>query len=182
MKIKLYTATKGNKEDTPLYKSLNIDYYNTEIHYEENNTKSLQFLYNKFLSDARQNNVDIAAFIHDDVFINCRDLLRRLEDSSRNYTVFGVAGAMECKVQEPALWHLMSKRESHRGNVAHGSPEQYQYTSFGPIPGRVLVIDGVFMAFNIKKLSSDLKFDESYPSKFHYYDLDFCLECNKKVL
>ena len=179
MKYKIYTTTKGKKEDCLLYKSLNIDYYEIPTHYEEHNKEGLQKCYNKFLKDARDRDISIAVFVHDDVYINCRDLLHRLETASRNYTVFGVAGAMECKVKEPALWHLMSERKSHRGNVAHGSIGQYQYTSFGPIPGRALVIDGVFMGINIKSLPGDIKFDESYPSKFHYYDLDFCLECNK---
>ena len=131
------------------------------------------------MEDARNNNIDISVFVHDDVFINCGDLLSRLDTYGKMYTVFGLAGATTCKVKEPALWHLMSERKDQKGNVAHGSPEQYQYTSFGPIPGRVLVIDGVLMGINIRNLPTNIKFDESYPSKFHYYDLDFSLECNK---
>jgi hypothetical protein len=182
MKCKIYTATKGLKEDTLLYKSLNIKYYDIPVHYEEKNTKSLQSCYNSFLEDARNNNVDICVFVHDDVFINCRDLLHRLDDYGKMYTVFGLAGASTCKVKEPALWHLMSERKDQRGNVAHGHPEQYQYTSFGPLPGRALVIDGVFIGINIQSLPTTVKFDESYPSKFHYYDLDFSLECNKNSI
>jgi len=177
--FKIYTTTKGKKEDTALYKSLNIKYNDLPVHYEEKNTKSLQSCYNNFLEDARNNNVDICVFVHDDVFINCGDLLRRLDDYGKMYTVFGLAGASKCKVKEPALWHLMSERKDQRGNVAHGHPDRYQYTSFGPIPGRVLVIDGVFIGINIQNLPTNVKFDESYPSKFHYYDLDFSLECNK---
>ena len=185
-KIKIYSATKGKKEDTPLYRSLNniskdygpippFDYY-----FEENNKQSLQKVYNDFLADARHNSIDIAAFIHDDVHINCWDFSHRLKNLTKDYTVFGLAGAVTCKVQEPALWHLMSERENLRGNVAHGTPEQYYYTSFGPLPSRALVIDGVFMGININQLPVDIKFDENYPSKFHYYDLDFSLECNKR--
>lgn len=179
MKYKIYAATKGKKEDTKLYKSVSIDYYNIPIHYEENNTESLQKCYNNFLGDARRNNIDIAVFVHDDVYINCRDLLDRLERSAKDYTVFGLAGATTCKIGKPALWHLMSERKDQRGCVAHGTREQYSYTSFGPIPGRCLLIDGVFIGINIKDLPINVKFDESYPSKFHYYDLDFSLECNK---
>ena len=180
MKFKIYTTTKGKKENTLLYKSVNIDYYNIPIHYEENNTKSLQKCYNSFLVDARNNDISVAVFVHDDVYINCRDFLDRLERSAKDYTVFGLAGATTCKVGNPALWHLMSKREDQRGCVAHGSEKQYHYTSFGPLPSRCLLIDGVFIGINIKNLPTDIKFDESYPSSFHYYDLDFCLECNKK--
>ena len=179
MKYKVYTATKGKKEDTLLYESLHINYSNLLVHYEENNKNGLQKCYNKFLKDARDNNIDIAVFVHDDVYINCSDLHTKLENAIKKYTVFGCAGAITCKVKEPALWHLMSEREDHRGCVAHGNTKQYHYTSFGPLPSRALVVDGVFMGININKLPDNIKFDETYPSKFHYYDLDFCLECNK---
>ena len=66
MKYKIYTTTKGKKEDTLLYKSLNIKYYDIPVHYEEKNTKSLQSCYNSFLEDARNNNVDICVFVHHD--------------------------------------------------------------------------------------------------------------------
>ena len=114
-----------------------------------------------------------------DVFINCNDLLHRLQNSAEKYTVFGLSGATTCKVKEPALWHLMSERQDQRGCVAHGNKELYHYTSFCPLPMRSLVIDGVFLGINIKKFNRDVRFDESYPSHFHYYDIDFCLECNK---
>ena len=117
--------------------------------------------------------------MHDDVYVNTRDLRTRLLDSARHYTVFGLAGAISCKIGSPALWHLMSERQDHRGCVAHGNKESYMYTSFGPMPSRCLVIDGVFIGINIKELPGNVKFDESYPSKFHYYDMDFSLECNR---
>ena len=182
--IKIYTATKGKKEDTQLYKSLPnslrlVDGVVHPTHYEENNTKSLQECYNSFLRDARSNNIDIAVFIHDDVIINTGDLRTRLVDASEKFSVFGLAGATTCKVGIPALWHLMSERKDQRGCVAHGTNEKYHYTSFGYIPSRCLLIDGVFIGININDLPLEVKFDETYPSKFHYYDLDFCLECNK---
>lgn len=186
--IKIYTATKGKKEDCVLYKCLQGYGYEDEefseilgvsVHFEDKNTKSLQVCYNKFINDARENNVDIAVMIHDDVYINTRDLYSIISKAADQYTVFGLAGATSCKIGSPALWHLMSKREDQRGCVAHGNEKSYMYTSFGPIPSRCLVIDGVFIGINIKELPENVKFDESYPSKFHYYDLDFSLECNR---
>lgn len=185
-RIKIYTATKNKKEDCALYKSLKDKYLGEDdsingfdIHYEEKNTKSLQKCYNSFLDDARRNGIDIALFIHDDVFINTRDLYNHTSSSAKKFTVFGLAGATTCKIGVPALWHLMSERKDQRGCVAHGTSEQYAYTSFGPIPSRCLLIDGVFIGININELPENVKFDESYPSKWHYYDLDFCLECNR---
>ena len=183
--IKIYTATKGKKEDTQLYKSLDkalrlVDGVVYPTHYEEYNTKSLQECYNSFLRDARSNSIDIVVFVHDDVFINTSDFRARLVNASEKFSVFGLAGATTCKIGNPALWHLMSKREDQRGSVAHGTEALYQYTSFGPLPSRCLLIDGVFIGIDIETLPDTVKFDESYPSKFHYYDLDFCLECNKE--
>jgi len=178
-KFKIYTATKGKKEDTLLYNSLSLDYYNIPVHYEENNTRSLQKCYNNFIKDAKKNDIDIAVIVHDDVYINCKDMLERLLDVSKQYTVFGLAGATSCKIGNPALWHLMSKKQDQRGCVAHGSKESYMYTSFGPVPSRCLIIDGVFIGININQLPEGVKFDETYPCKWHYYDLDFSLECNR---
>ena len=180
--IKIYTATKGNKKDCILYKCLQnyeLKHSGISIHYEEKNTKSLQRCYNNFIDDARKNDIDIAVFIHDDVHINTRDLYFLISEAADQYTVFGLAGATSCRVGSPALWHLMSRREDQRGCVAHGSKRSYSYTSFGPVPSRCLVIDGVFIGINIKELPENVRFDESYPSKFHYYDIDFSLECNR---
>ena len=182
MNIKIYSATKGKKEDTNIYKS--IKEYKTYYAYKdliikENNTESLQKCYNEFIEHARSNNIDIALLIHDDVHINCSDLYNRLVHSAESFNVFGVAGAVSCKIGNPALWHLMSEKQDQRGCVAHGSREQYAYSSFGPLPSRSLLIDGVLIGININSLPAKVKFDETYPSKFHYYDLDFSLECNR---
>ena len=59
--IKFYTATKGKKEDTVLYKSLK----GIPLHVKENNKDSLQKTYNEFLDVANNSNVDIACLVHD---------------------------------------------------------------------------------------------------------------------
>jgi hypothetical protein len=184
--IKIYTATKGKKEDCILYNGLkSYNYYYDEkvcgfkVHYEENNTNSLQSCYNKFLEDARSSSTDIALFVHDDVHINTRDLYNLVSDAAEKFTVFGLAGASTCKIGKPALWHLMSDKQSQLGCVAHGTNDNYTYTSFGKVNKRALLIDGVFIGININKLPENVKFDESYPSRWHYYDLDFSLECNR---
>jgi hypothetical protein len=177
-KIKLYSATKGKKEHTPLHKSFKYN-EDIQIHFNENNKQSLQKCYNSFLEDARLNSIDIAVFLHDDVYINTDDLRIRITNSAEQFTVFGLAGTATCNINGQCLWHLMGRREDLRGCVAHGTKERYSYTSFGYIPSRCLLIDGVFIGIDIKNLPDKVKFDESYPSKFHYYDLDFSLECNR---
>ena len=39
-------------------------------------------------------------------------------------------------------------------------------------------MDGVFMAIS-RKVFKKIKFDESCPSKFHFYDLDYSLTAHK---
>ena len=73
----------------------------------------------------------------------------------------------------------MGEKTDLRGCVAHGEKDNYFYTSFGPTPSRAILIDGVLIGINLNKLPMEVKWDESYPSRFHYYDLDFCLECNR---
>jgi GT2 family glycosyltransferase len=59
--------------------------------------------------------------------------------------------------------------------------QSFYVTSFGPTPSRVAIIDGVFMAINLEKIASaGVRFDEQF--KFHHYDIDFSLQCNKNSL
>ncbi len=177
--IRFVSATKGKKEDTPLYQSTKDYELGFNVLFYEDNTKSLQEVYNDAIKTARIQNLDVVVLLHDDIFINDKDFLEKVKTESEKYPVFGVAGAASCTLKKPALWHLMSERKDHRGVVAHGNEKEYHDTVFGPM-GRALLIDGVLIGINIKKLPPAVKFDENYPSRFHYYDLDFSLECNKK--
>jgi len=54
-------------------------------------------------------------------------------------------------------------------------------TSFGAYPHRVVMIDGVFMAFNRKAIET-VRFDEDCPSGFHFYDCCYCARALEKGL
>lgn len=73
-------------------------------------------------------------------------------------------------------------RSDYRGIAAHSTGTGNMFmTSFGPFPDRVTVLDGVFLAFETEKLrSSKARFDENF--KWHHYDIDFSLTCNKNKL
>lgn len=175
----IYCVTKNKKEDTTLYRSLYENKLKIKYVFKENNTESLTKCYNIFLDMFRHSSDSYALFVHDDVYINCRDLNSRMALYEKNFQVFGVAGATTCKKTRPCLWHIMSEKKDQRGCVAHGDNKQYFYTSFGPLPSRVLLIDGVVIGFT-KNIPKELRFDENIPSKFHFYDLDFSLQCNKQ--
>lgn len=182
MRYKIITVSQKSKfEDTLLYNSLasNCIYSPENVLFYGNNTNSLASVYNDAIAKLREQNIIIALFIHDDVYVNCLDFNFRVRKYAEIYTVFGLAGTKAITIKEPVLWHLMSERQNLRGCVAHGKDNtSYMYTSFGPLPDRVIMIDGVFIGINLSLLPDNIKFDENIPSKFHFYDLIFSLDCS----
>lgn len=173
--IQLVSACKGSPENCLLFSSA------TDIHnvaFADNNTDSLAEVYNDAINDFKSQN-EWLVFVHDDVIIEAPEALeRQLDVLGLSFDVVGCAGSREAKIQSPALWHLMGDRKAHRGAVAHLHEGKKFMTSFGSYPDRVVMIDGVFMAVKTKVFDKVI-FDTSNPAKFHYYDLDFSLSCNK---
>lgn len=180
MKIFYFSATKGSRKDTLLSK--NYSTFNSFI-FKENNTEPLPKVYNKAIDFAIEENFDAIVLCHDDVIIES-DLAYRLPSIMQDFDVIGVAGTTECKLQEPALWHIMGggfgSGKLH-GAVAHGDEKNKAMTSFGPYPKRVLLLDGVFLCIK-KEAFTKVKFDETNPAGFHFYDLDYSLSCHKEKL
>jgi hypothetical protein len=182
--ILIVSCSKGDKK-TLLSESVEKLTSNVELHEFKSNTKSICAVYNNFIDKNTDCQDDTAiVFVHDDVYINCKDLHSKIEEGFKTYDVLGVAGTLNAQIKEPCLWHIMGEKQYHRGAAAHpinkepGSLEPYYITSFGPMPSRALLIDGVFMAVKPSVLKK-ARFDETNPARFHYYDLDFSLECNK---
>jgi hypothetical protein len=182
--ILIVSCGKGNKK-TLLSESVEKLTGSVELHEFKSNTKSICAVYNDFIDKNTDCQDDTAiVFVHDDVYINCKDLHSKIEEGFKTYDVLGVAGTLNAQIKEPCLWHIMGEKQYHRGAAAHpinkepGSLEPYYITSFGPMPSRALLIDGVFMVVKPSVLKKT-RFDETNPARFHYYDLDFSLECNK---
>lgn len=145
-----------------------------------NNKTGLSKLYNSFIK--KENTDKKIVFVHDDVLIEDLFLLEKLEDAFNSYDIIGLAGAKSCDLnsQIPA-WHLMSKREDFVGEVSHSDMKRFWTNSYGITPSRSLIIDGLFIAVNVKKLlETNTKFDEDFT--FHHYDITFCLNANKNKL
>lgn len=177
--IAIFTATKGNKWHFPLAKTaleFNLDNF---IHPKFNNRQGLAKVYNKFLDLAIKENFEYIMFIHDDVHLE-HDPRSRLEKLFQEYDIVGVAGCSKAEIKSPTLWHLMGQGHLH-GAVAHGNADKKHMTSFGVYPHRVVMIDGVFMAFNRKAIET-VRFDEDCPSGFHGYDIIMCLDSLNKGL
>jgi glycosyltransferase involved in cell wall biosynthesis len=179
MKTTFYlAATKGEKKDTLLFK----EYVNRkDFFFKENNTQPLPVVYNKAIDFAIEENADYLVLCHDDIIIES-DLTYKLPTLFEQFDVIGVAGTTECKLEEPALWHLMGGGFGGgklHGAVAHGNVNQKSMTAFGFYPHRVILIDGVFMAIS-RKVFEKVRFDETNPAGFHFYDLDYSLSCHKE--
>jgi len=142
------------------------------------NKQTLCKVYNTFIDEALEYNRDWIVLVHSDVYIEVRDICDRILQTG--YDVVGVAGTTQVNLKSPALWHLMGggfQGGNLRGAVAHGNPMKMQMTGFGPYPSRCVMIDGVFMAIS-RKVFEKIRFDESNPAKFHFYDLSYSLEAH----
>jgi len=172
----IISATKGSRKDTLLYKTNKRE----NIFFKEYNKESLQKVYNKAIEFAIKENLEYIVLVHDDVILE--NLSKsKLEENFKKYDLFGVAGTSEVKLQSPALWHIMGgglHGNNLHGAVAHMHDNKKSMTSFGPYPSRAIMMDGVFMAIS-RKVFKKIKFDESCPSKFHFYDLDYSLTAHK---
>jgi hypothetical protein len=153
--------------------------YRNSSHIEYENKKGLPEVYNNFID--RDYVSKRIIFVHDDVLIEDLFWEEKLNIAFEKYDIVGLAGSKKCDLSRPSAWHLMSDREDHCGEVAHSHQKQVWTTCFGPTDSRVLVMDGLFIAVNVKKLmDTGTKFDERF--NFHHYDITFCLRANKNKL
>lgn len=181
--ICICTATKRGDWGFPLTKSLIEHGLDRFTHTILNNKKGLAEVYNNCLDLAIQKKFDYIMFIHDDVHLE-HDPRPKLEKLFQEFDIVGVAGCSKAEMKSPALWHLMGGGfggGNLHGAVAHGNADRKHMTSFGAYPQRVVMIDGVFMAFNRKAIET-VRFDEDCPSGFHFYDLLATLSAHKQGL
>ena len=177
MKTFIFSATPGKKGESLLYKT---DDGKTPFFIKENNKDSLHKTYNKAIDFAIKENVDNLVLVHDDVILeNFSE--KKLNRLFKKFDVVGCAGTTEIKLQPPALWHLLGGGFGSGnlfGAVAHGTEDDKHMTAFGPYPKRVVLLDGVLLAIK-RKVFKKIRFDEKCPSKWHFYDLDYSMQCHK---
>lgn len=186
-KILVVSCTRQSKQDKQrllLYQSLaGLDCdVKMSIHYE--NTQPLPIVYNSYINSKIAKKHDIILFVHDDVYIDDLKLKGKLYGAIKQFDIVGLAGCLYPRVQAPVLWHKMADRKHWRGIVNHPHDSDVNVirsTGFGPTPSRVAIIDGLFMAVNVKTaISTKWKFNESF--SFHHYDIASCLDANQKYL
>ena len=177
-KLFICAATKGKREDTLLHHTKGEE---LEVFFKEHNKESLQSVYNKAIDFAIKENMDHIVLCHDDIILENFDY-EKLKKHFETYDVLGVAGASQLKIQEPALWHLMGGgfgSGNLHGAVAHLNNGKKSMTAFGPYPHQALIMDGVFLAIS-RKVFKKIRFDESCPAGFHFYDLAYTLDASLK--
>jgi glycosyltransferase involved in cell wall biosynthesis len=185
MNIVLCSITREKNQnntllDNSLQKIGDVEVY-TETGNNGTNIKGLSKFYNECLE--KFSDRDYLVFVHDDVEIIFSDLSYQVTAAMEKFDVAGVAGCINPKILEKNLWHWMGETHSNlRGFAGHSrSSNDFVVTSYGPTPARVVLLDGVFLAVNVKKLkTTNTKFDEQF--NFHHYDIDFSLACNKNKL
>lgn len=183
-KILVVACSKTDGKNTQLLKSLSSIENDVSVVMVGNNTEGLPLVYNKYLTAESLIKHDIVLFVHDDVYIDDMKLRGKLYTAVEDmeYDIVGLAGAASVKINKPALWHLMSDRSTWSGSVSHPvDNDRLSVTCFGPWPQRCLVLDGLFLAVNIRKaLEVGWKFNENYT--FHHYDIASCLDANSKKM
>lgn len=185
--ILIVCCTKGKKAETKLYKSLSmLSKQEVKLVFHENNTTGLPSIYNQYINHKTLKKHDIVCFIHDDVYVDDLRLKGKLYNCLPSFDIVGLAGCLKPILRPPILWHRMSTRENQRGYVMHSLKTAHDEpgvmcSSFGYTPSRVVMIDGLFMAVNIKRaVQVEWKFNEAFT--FHHYDIASCLDANKKQL
>ena len=183
-KFLFYFCTRNiDPKDTQACKSLS-KIKDIDIAYNSNNKIGLSTNYNTIL-EKHSDNYDYIIFIHDDVYVDDLSVCEKLHTAHMEYDIVGLAGGINPRITEPALWHIMCggfNSTDLRGAVAHTFQEKtIIMTSFGPTPSRVALLDGLFISVNTKKIKEvNWKFNENYT--FHHYDIASSIDANKKKL
>ena len=187
-------TSKQCYNNTDLYKSLSkhfsqegelVTFWNNPSKFldiKESNKEGLTSVYNNFLEKYKDK--DTIIFVHDDVFIDSVDFVNTVNDylHNKNFAVVGLAGGSNIQKKKPFLWHLATKKETQSGIVFHPHNGVNFPTIFGPTPKEVAVLDGLFLAVNVKKLQeNNITFDENIKG-FHQYDMKFSIDCKNAGL
>jgi hypothetical protein len=172
------SCTRGRAEETDLFRSLQKLDANDSWFFEDNES-GLPVCYNSVLDDCAGSDV-IIVFAHDDLTIGDLFLREKLAFAfeRQGYAITGVAGSSQFKTTPDDLltkW-CQPPDTAWSGAVEHALPNGLKYmTSYGPTPCRCVVLDGLFLAVDNKRIGA-LRFDEQFA--FDFYDVDFCLQAH----
>ena len=149
--------------------------------------KSIFEAYKEGVDNIILNDNDVVIFCHDDIEIvmDPQKFVDVIVKASRqnNSGFFGPAGTTH--LSESAVWwdHSLWAQGKHRGLVLHGKDiKAAEYTYYGN-PGRVVCLDGLFLAIQgraLKKL--DLSKPDYFEGDWDYYDIHYTIQAHQKGL
>jgi len=149
------------------------------------NKESIFDAYSEAIKTIILRDSDIVIFCHDDIeiimdpqkFVDVLVHAARKEKSG----FFGPAGTTH--LSEDAVWWNRGVWQAgkHRGFVLHGTDiKTAEYTIYGN-PGRVVCLDGLFLAVNGKTLQSlNLEKPTYFEGEWDFYDIHYTVQAHKK--
>jgi hypothetical protein len=174
------SCSRGGKEDTPLYRSIQklgiSDYY-----FFENNRRGLPDCYNEYLNKLAGTDL-VVVLAHADVTVADVFVREKLTHAAKTFSVVGLAGSayFDLQLQTPSYeWEIWPQQ------YLSGAVEQVlrngltSWFSLGPTPRRCVVLDGLFLAIDMRAIGN-VRFDSRF--SFHLYDIDFCLSAHLQSL
>ena len=168
----VYCTREGNKKH---YEHLTKIAGNPKVEVIEyiNNGESLTKFYNKALKETKN---DIVVFVHDDVIIETKQLVNKINkifDKNPEYGIVGIAGTKY--LSESGRW--WDNPKNMYGRVAHTHEGKTWLSEYSADQDRrleeTIIVDGVFFAVHKGRIKK--QFDESVEG-FHFYDVDFCFQ------
>lgn len=145
------------------------------------NREGLPVVYNRALERWEHAAIPHLMLVHDDVLLNDVFLFDKLREGFRRFDLIGIAGATCLDLDRPNIGWCECPPECRAGGVVHPIQDRqegdFYFIGFGPAPRSCLVVDGVFMALNLRTLRG-VRFDERFA--FDFYDLDFCLTVRER--
>jgi hypothetical protein len=186
--IVLVSATPGTETEfinnTPLGYTMireELDWYEVEIIC--GNKDGLPKVYNRIIKKCiedpfRSQRNTMLVFLHDDLSIQDTSWKDKLESS--DFDIIGLAGTQAIPQRSPILWNN-TPSQYWSGAVAHTDGKDIWMTTYGNFRKQCAIVDGCFIAVKLQKIiEAGIRFDERFD--FHFYDIDFCLQCREAGL
>jgi len=145
--------------------------------------KSIFSAYHTAINDYSYESDDIIVLCHDDIEIwddpiNFHTQLKMA--NLKNMGFIGVAGTTV--FDKDGMWWDMERRKQnlHRGFVWQGTCRKSFYPNYFGKPGRVVCLDGCFLAASVETLRSlDLEKPDFLEDEWDFYDIYYTLSAHK---
>jgi len=176
--------TKKEFKSTEEFEAIKKTGVKYDIVYE--NKDGISKVYNRYFT--KEYSEYIVCFIHDDVVIYDSFLKEKLLEAHKEYPIVGLAGSTMIspfvKRGMMSSWYVYGSvgyktNNNLSGFVAHQlNKEKYVKSDhFGSVPEKVVLIDGLFMSFDMGVcVANGLCMDEDF--EFHHYDLAVSLRAS----